>query len=352
MGSEDTKNLVTTGATAVASAYGMPWLGPIAGSLLGGLFSGGDRDSGNEAFNRAMQAIQSIQLPDIEKMKLMQELYSNQGTFSPELEQALQLGQSKMEGISLDPRFREEQMKALEQMSQIATQGATPEDAAIMEMARRKAAGEAEAKSQQILMQNQARGMGGSGANLIAQLQAGQSGADRQQEAALQEAARSAQARREATERLGNMSGQMRGQEYGEKADVAKQLDAREMALANMNAAVAGRNVGSRNQAQQMNLQNAQNIANQNVNLRNQQQQYNKQLEQQRFNNEMQKGQAMAGMFGQQAGRYDKRASDTAAGWGQIGQGAGEAWYNYDKDQRMQPWYDAQTNYYNKKSGI
>ena len=328
----------------------LPIAAQVGGSLLGGLLGQGDRNAANDAFNRAMEEIKNLQIPDIEKQKLFMEMYANAGNYSPELQQFLELGPSKVEGISLDPRYKDMQMKALEQMNQIATQGVTDADLAIIEMARRKAAGEAEAKTQQALMREQSMGRGGSGSTLMAMLQSAQSGADRQQQAALEEAARAAQARMQATGQLGQMAGSQAEQEW--QRSLAK--TDRQDAIARMNAEakrqIDAANVAARNQAAYAQWQNNQQIANQNVQLRNQQQMYNKQLEQQRFQNELQKRQLMAGMYGQQSQRYDKRASDTAAGWGQIGQGIGMGLWQYNQrpfQQAQANLQNAQAQYYN-----
>jgi hypothetical protein len=332
----------------------MAWWAPIAaqvgGSLIGGFLGQGDRNASDAAFNRMIQEIESLELPDIEKQKLALEMIQSAGVYSPEMQQLFELGPSKIEGISLDPRYKDMQMNALSQMNEIATKGMTEADAALLEMVRRKAAGEAEAKTQQALMRNQSRGFGGAGENLIAMLTSAQAGADRQQQAALEEAARSAQARLQATGQLGNMAGQQEQQAWQMAMNKADRQDA--VAKMNMEAKrqTDAANVGARNQAAYTKWQNDQSIASQNTALRNQEQQYNKQLEQQKFQNELAKRQAMAGMYGKQADRYQQRASDTAAGWGQIGRGVGMGLNNYFTQQYNQPFQDAQTRHANSEA--
>lgn len=296
---------------------------PILGGLIGANQAQGSVDSANNARNAALAQYAGLQLPSIEEQQLLMQQYVNAGLFNPQLESTINNGSSAFEGIALDPQLRQKQMEALNQMNQVALEGVTPADRAIQEMVRRNSASEAEAKNQQILQNMQARGMGGSGNELIARLQASQQGADRMAQQGLQEQANKQNARMQAMEQYGNMAGQVRTQDYGEQANLANARDAiNKMNTANAQQ-VQQRNVGSQNQAQQYNLGNQQSISNNNVNLQNQQQQYNKGLIQQNYNNQLQKAQGMAGQYNNQASAYQNQAANTAGMWSGIGQGAG-----------------------------
>lgn len=298
---------------------------PIIGGLMGAEEGNKNRDAAERARQAALAQYAGLTVPGVDEQKLLLEQYANSGYYNPAMESVINQGPTAMEGISLDPQMRAKQMQAMEQMSQLATNGVTPADQAVMELARRNSASEAEAKQQQIMQNMQARGMGGSGAELIARLNGAQSGADRLQQANLEQVARSQQARMQATEQLGNMSGQLRSQDYGEQANLAQGRDA----VSRMNAAnaqqVNSRNTASANQGQMYNVNNNQNIANNNVNFRNQQQQYNKGLQQQQFNNQMTLANARAGQYNGQAQANDTRAGQTAGMWAGVGQGVGTA---------------------------
>ena len=296
---------------------------PIIGGLMGQDAAKSSANAQRDMYRQMLARMAGIEIPDIEAQKVQLEMLQSAGLYTPELEQALALGPTALENVSIDPRLRQQQMQALEQFSQIAQTGATPADQAMMEMVRRNAAAEAQAKQGQILQEMQARGQGGSGAELIARLQSAESGADRLQQAQLQEAVAKQNARMAALQQQSNLASGLRSQDYGEQMDLAKTRDAIAQFNLQNQQNIGSRNVGARNQAQQQNLQNQQNIANQNVALRNQQQQYNKGLLQQQFQNQMSKatganaaGQNLAGMFGQQA-------ANTAAGYAQMGQGIG-----------------------------
>lgn len=216
-------------------------------------------------------------------------------------------------------------MSALEQVAGIANTGMSDSDRAGFEMARRAAAQEAEAKSQQILQNMQERGQGGSGNELIARLQASQSSADRLAQQDMMQAQAQQQARLSALQQQAAMASGVRTQDYGEQSNLARARDAINQFNAQNASAVQQRNVATQNQAQATNLANKQNISNANVNMGNDQQKYNKQLIQQKYQNEVQKAGGQASQLNQMANNALQAGANQAAGWGQIGQGVGTA---------------------------
>jgi hypothetical protein len=334
---------------ATAASTGNPYLAAasIAAPIIGGLFGAHEGNREREAAERARQEALAmyagIDIPSIEDQKLALEQYFNAGLYNPNMESVIGLGPSAFEGIALDPSLRQKQMQALEMMNEVALNGVTPADRAIQELVRRSAAAEAEAKNQQILQNMQARGMGGSGNELIARLQSSQAGADRMAQQGLEQQARSQQARMQAMEQYGNMAGQVRGQDYGEQAQLANARDA----IARMNQAnaqsVQQRNVANQNQAGQFNLNNQQRLADQNVAMRNQQQQYNKALQQQYFNNQMNMAGAKSNIYLNQAQNHQAQAGQTAGMWAGIGQGIGTMAGNFANKSAGTPMYDTAT---------
>lgn len=296
---------------------------PIIGGLMGQEAAKGQLNAQERMYRENLARLAGIDIPSIQDQELNLLLQQSQGTYTPEMEAALNLSPSAMENLNVDPRLRQEQMVALEQYAQVAKSGMTPADEAMMEMVRRNAAGEAQAKQGQILQEMQARGQGGSGAELIARLQSNESGADRLQQAQLQEAVAKQNARMAALSQQANLASGIRNQDYGQQTDLARARDAISQFNLQNQQNVGQRNVANRNQAQQQNLQNAQAIANQNVALQNQQQMHNKGLLQQQFQNQVTKatGQNQAGQ--QLASMYGNQAANTAGGMATIGQGIG-----------------------------
>lgn len=296
---------------------------PVIASLYGQEQAKGDKEEARKARQAALAQFANLNIPDIEKQKLLLAQYQSAGEYNPELEQLFRMDPTAMGQIAVDPRLKASQMAALEQVAQIANTGMSDADRASLELIRRQVAGEAQAKQEQIMQNMQARGQGGSGAELIARLQAGQSSADRMNQQALEEARMMQQARMQALANQANISSGIRGQEYGEQSDLARARDTiNQFNVANQQG-LAGRNVERGNTGQQMNLQNRQNLMNANTGLSNQEQAANKALLQQQFQNQMNLATSRSNALTGNATALEKTAADTAGMWGQIGQGAG-----------------------------
>lgn len=296
---------------------------PIIGGIMGNERARSERDAATQARADALAQYANIDLPDVEKMRLALEEYQTAGEYNPLLEQLIQMDPTALEQIQVDPRLKANQMQALESIAGFASGQPSSADMAGFELARRGAAGEAQAKQEQILQEMQARGQGGSGAELIAKMQSAQKGADRLAQMQMEEAKAMQQARLQALAQQANMAGNVRQQDYGEQSDLAKARDLISQFNAQNAQSVQQRNVGSQNQGQQLNLGNKQNLLNANVDTRNKQQIANKNLLQQQYQNQMQLAGNKAGQMGNIAGAADAQAGQTAGMWAGIGQGVG-----------------------------
>lgn len=302
-------------------------IGAIAAPLIGGALGQDaarkDARRARQNMERALAEYANLKTPSVEDQKLILEQLQNAGQLTPELEQAILLGPSAMEQVSVDPRLKSQQMDALKMLAGVAESGMTPADQAAFELARKNAASENQAMQGQILQQMQARGQGGSGAELIARLKGAQSSAEAMQDAQLKEAQARQAARMQALSQVGDLSSRVRQQEFSEQSDVARARDlANQFNVQNQTAAQRA-NIAARNQAQAANLQNQQRIMDANATLRNQQQQFNKGLLQQQFGNQMQLAGARAGALTGQSRFLQNQAANTAGGIAQIGQGIG-----------------------------
>ena len=317
----------------------MPWLAaaalaaPIITGAIGGHQAQGQRDDANAARQQALAQFANLEVPDIKSQELLLQEYALTGQMTPELEMLLQQNPTAMENISIDPRLRVEQMSALEQMSGLAEGKMNPADAAAFELARRQSAAEAQAKEGQILQNMQQRGQGGSGAELMARLQSNQSGADRLQQAELEQAKAMQNARMAALTQQANMSGQLRTQDYGEQSNLAKAKDLINQFNTQNAQGVQQRNVVTKNNSQLTNLQNQQNNANMNTELRNKQQISNKALIADQYQRQLQLAGAKAGQYQAQAQNNDTRAAQTAGMWGGLGQAAATGISGYANNQ-------------------
>lgn len=307
----------------------------IAGGLIGADQASKDRKAATQARDQALAQLTGINLPDYDKMQLDLQHYQLTGQMTPELEAAIAQGPSAFENVNVDPRLKANQMQALEQMSGLASGDIKPSDMAGFELARRNAAAEAQAKQGQILQEMQQRGQAGSGAELLARMTSAQSGADRLQQAQLQQAQAMQQAREAAISNMANMAGNIRSQDYSQASDLARARDI----VAQQNVAnarqVQAANIAAKNQAQQSNLTNAQNIANRNVDIANQQQQYNKNLARQKFEDQLNLGKAKAGALSGNAQASDTRAGQTADMWSGIGSAVGKGVMAYGQQDQQ-----------------
>lgn len=280
--------------------------------------------TGQDEATRALEQFQGIKIPSIYDQQIDLAGPEYIGDYEAALQAAIAQDPSQMEGIAIDPRLRDAQLAALDQISQMGETGLLPGEKAALDQARRAAAGEAQAKSAQLLDEFARRGMGGSGAELAARLQAGQSSADRLS----QEGDRIAQMAQEralnAITQKGNLAGNIRGQEFGEQSDIARAQDAINQFNTANKQQVQAANVGATNQANLRNLSEKQRVGEARTGIDNQQELYNKQLIQQRFQNEMQRAAGIAGQHNQIAQAQQQAAANQANMAGNI-VGAGGA---------------------------
>lgn len=251
-----------------------------------------------EAQRRMLRDIDSINTPDIERMRVALE--------SPELleQEALLLGPSAMENISLNPETRAAQILALQQMAELGETGLRPEDLAAGRMIGRGVAGEAQSALEGLDKQARARGIEDSGIAL-------QQALDVSGEATNQELQRQADIvnqnlsrRRGALASQANLAGNLRSSDYGEAAQQASARDAIEA----FNLA----------QSRQKSLERQQ-YADQAVDTANQQQIYNKGLLQQDFQNRMAKASAASQQLGNQASLLQQQSAAKQAAAQQKG---------------------------------
>ncbi len=309
---------------------------PVLGGIIGNLLGGNSASQANDQRNAALAEYLGISVPDVEKMKLNLDHQQVVGRVDPQLQALFQQGPSAYENINVDPRLRSQQMAALESIGGIAKNGLSQADAASFELAKRDASSYDQAKQSQILQELQQRGQGGSGNELIARLKSDQSGADRLQQADLEQSRLQQQARLAALSQQGNLSGQLRQQDFSDAANKAQASDAisrfNTQSQQNENQA----NVGIANTAQVSNLQNQQRVSDNNVGLNNQQQIYNKGLQQQNYQNQLNLANARANVRTGNANSLDQRASQTAGMYAGIGQGIGTGVTNYINGQNTQ----------------
>lgn len=310
---------------SAALSGGLSAAGSIAGGIMGNKAAKKQSAAAQAMFNAQMARLEGLQIPDIEKQKIVLKELSSQGVFTPEQEQAIQQQITEMESISVDPRLKAAQMNALQTLSQM---GQTPFDAtekAEMNQMRREVAGQEEARQKSILQSLAQRGMLGSGQELAQRLSSSQGSADR---ASQQSDALTAMAQRrmlESVAQAGNMATNMNTQEFDQQAQTKRAQDVINQFNTQNSRDVQMRNIGAKNVAGADALANKQRIADENIATQNKQEMYNKGLLQQKFENEYRKATGAASAYGDQAGRLYDQVANKAQSTMNMYSGAGQA---------------------------
>lgn len=300
-------------------------LGSIVGGFLGNNAAKMDRAHQKKLMKQMIEEYKKIGYPPDYAREIVIEELQRTGQFTPELEQDLSdaVAESELAKIEEDPAIREAQMEALTAMQKRGKVGLAAEDRAALNQVRSEVQRDSEAKRQQILQQMQARGMGGSGAELMAQLQSAQGAAD---QAAAGSDTIMAQASQRALEALGQssrMAGEVRGQDLGVEEMKARAIDERNKFLAENAISRQARNVGQLNEAQLFNLKEQQRIADANVQARNLEKQRQRTAEQAQYADKLNYAAGITGQQGKVADFYGARADQKAQAQKDMATGIG-----------------------------
>lgn len=309
-------------------------MGAVTAAAIGGAAMIGSAYMGSQEAKKGRQAAErmaaqgaaafaGIDTPEVADQKIQLENAGIVGEYRPEVEQALNLSPTEMENISIDEAIKQQQIDSLAGLGEIAEGGLTEGDKAAARDIQREVNQNAEARRKAILQNMAQRGVLGSGMELAAQLDSAQNAADQQSRAG-DVLSQQAQARAlAALQQAGSMAGQVRGQEFGEQADVAKAKDAiNQWNVANQQS-INTRNVQAQNQAQAANLAALQAQEDQRAALANQQQMYNKQLLQQDYQNQLQRASGLAGQYQAQGQLANQAGQQQAQMIGGIGSAIG-----------------------------
>lgn len=258
----------------------MAWWAPLVamgGQMIANQMNKGD--NGVEGTLRdAQRRFDAISLPD--------DVWKD---ISPE---SLQYENADYNLVDEDPETRNMQMQALARMAGLAEDGLSDVDQAAYQKAQSMGSQMARSGREAALQDAQMRGVGGSGMEFALREIANQGGAQRAQEAALQQAADSARQRALYNQAFLEGSSKVRGQDFSNASannDIINQFN---MANTQGRNAANQVNVGARNDAQRYNQEGRIN------------------LNQQRFNNELNKA---AGASGQGVNIARAQAAQQAA---------------------------------------
>lgn len=270
-----------------------------------------------------------------------------------QLAQFSEAGPSAMEGVKTDPRLQENQMASLAALEEIYKSGGmTASDQANLSKIQSQAETADRGRRGAIQQTMAARGMGGSGMDLLAQLQSSQAATDQMAQQGLDVGGMAQDRALQAMLQSGELSGSIRGQQFGEQSQVAGARDAinkfnaqnrnqmnqfnagtlndtaqfnagnqlkTDMSNRDTRIGVDTTNANFRQGANQYNNQGRQGVANQGVDTRNQETMTNKvQLPQQNFQNQVTVAGGKSGAAGQAMNYYGQQAAGKRDQFGNI----------------------------------
>lgn len=296
-------------------------IGAVGGGIIGGLaglFSGDDHSDEIAALQQqAMDAIKNVDIPKLQQLQLQLQPYREAGMLSPEMEQTIYQPDSVMSQISTDPRLKSAQFAALDKLAQQSHGGLTMQDRAALDQVMRQSNVAEHSNEEAILQDMQQKGQGGSGAELAARLSASQNAANARASQGLQIGATATQRALEAIANQGNLSSNMRNQDFGEQSAKAKAQDVINQFNAANRQAVVSRNTSATNTANAANLANKQDVMNRNTGVQNQQEQARAAAAQQDYQNRLNKASGVAGAtsnYGNFLANQDARSDQKFAG--------------------------------------
>lgn len=328
----------------------------ITDYITGSAFRG-DGDAKADAALQAASDRFNIPLPDLQKMAAENENWledlqastvdSKLGYDPVEAERSalVTAGPSAMEDITTDPRLKDQQLASLAALKDLADNGGmNAQDVANLERVKSEV-GQADRGRRDAIMQNAAaRGMGGGGMELLAQLSSSQAATDRNAQQGL-DISGMAQARAlDAMMKGGALAGDVRGQDFGEQSAVAQAKDA----ITKFNASNATSNnqfnagqgnsmtqfnagntmdankynidtekfnAGQTQDANKYNIGGKQQVESNNTGTANNVNAYNAQLPQNQFDNKTALASGKAGVDTTKAGVYTNKADKDQEGW-------------------------------------
>lgn len=263
---------------------------------------------------RPEDKLSNISLPRSEDLSYQIQQLVEQGVITPEDAKTALAGRSELDDVTTDPRLKEAQMGALSQLQDIGSSGGmTLADKSNLNQISVDEATKAKGQRDAIIQNAQARGLGGSGLDLMAQLQNEQSAASNKSSRDLSVAGTAQQRALDALMQEGTLAGNIQNQQFSQGATKANANDAiSKFNTQNQNATNLA-NTQAHNAAQVTNLANKTNVANTNAALQTQQNKQKSDVAQQVFNNQIAKAggqQATANLTSQVQGQNSQNQAN------------------------------------------
>jgi hypothetical protein len=299
------------------------WLAPALGGALvaGGLF-GSEGEGGNAALEAAIREFSGIRAPSAEEMMVELQKLVSTGRITPAQAEAIMMESSAWEGVEADPIAKAAQYKALAGLQGVSEEGITEIEQADIRRIQDELATTSRGDQGAIMESMRRMGKGGSGMELAGRMGASQAATTRASREGLDTAARARERSLQALMQTGQLSGQIRGQGYGEQAQKAQALDAIQRFNVTNRQSTQEQNIDRREQAQYYNLGEKQRTSDYNTMLENQNRLRDSDLKQQEFENKMSLAAGRSGQYATKGAlEEERRKSDQAYNASLIGSG-------------------------------
>lgn len=269
-------------------------------SLFDSLFGGGGSDSNNQA----LKELQSLPLPVLKEY--YPEVYKQVISVNPELEEAVTLGNSNLENITVDPRLQQAQLNALAKLQEIADEdGMDAQFLADSSRLRNDVNTNLRGQQDSIQQEMAMRGQGNALQESLMRQQAAQNSSNREAQLSMDLNAQAQQRALQALMQSAELGSNMEQNQFNQKSTVAQAQDQINKFNAQNLQNVRSNNTQIKNNTQMYNAENTQNTANSNTDLRNKAQQYNLSLPQQQFENQYKKAGGVANQYNNIAAQKD-----------------------------------------------
>lgn len=308
----------------------------VLGGLFGSLFSSADRNRAINLSNEAYEEILKTGAPPDIARQIFLEKFQSAGLYVPQLEQAINQAVSNVSQIQEDPKLRDAQIDALNDLKVRGQTGLTAEERLAFNKLHNQAQADSVAGTQAALRALNAQGQGRSGAVLAARLSGAQNAANNESMNADEIAAQASSRALQSIIQSGNLGSQIRSQDFNvNQTRAAAEDEMNRFNIANQMATNA-RNVSSINQGNLYNLQNNQNIANQNVQQANNELIRQRNAEATKWAMDQQLAQAISNAKLGQANIANNQAAQTQNTIGSIGAAVGQGISAINADQNAQ----------------
>lgn len=248
--------------------------------------------------DEALRQFSGLQVPTVEEQQVNLDQLVQQGVITADEAEFIKQDPSAFADLNVDPAGRQAELQALDKLQGIFGAGGMDAQAKARLSQIQDQVGTSSRGAREAIMQRaNERGIGGSGFELMSQLEEQQGSATRANQAAVQAAADAEQRALQAISQSGALGGQIRGQDYAQEAKKAEALDEINKFNTANRQGVMDQNVDRRNAAKVTNLSERQRIADANTAAKNTNKLRNSDLIQQRYDNQIKRAAGASGQL-------------------------------------------------------